>query len=237
MPLTPTPPGVPTGHKPEDGFRTLLTCSLNPTIQLWQVGVKPPGLDAGDMIDTTTMHNATLRTRVPRKLITTTDATATVTYDPAVYPALLAVVGKNTAWTVTFWDLSSLTFNAALRTFEPAEITEGTQPRATVTVSPGNQDPATGAETAFLYTAPPAGGGAPMAPQAASRGQDFRPEGNPPEVPEGVDFASTYQEVPTHEQRMVDAAAQARQQFAERGQSAPRGQAPASPEPALQEAR
>jgi hypothetical protein len=190
MPLTPTPPGTPTGVKPEDGFKTLLTCSLNPTIQFWEVGVKPPGVDGGDAIDTSTMHNNVWRTRASRKLLTLSDATATVTYDPAIYNAILTIINKNTAWTATFWDRSSLTFYAALRNFDPAEITEGTQPRATITLSPTNQDPVTGAESAPVYTAPPVGGSAPMAPVAP----ELRPSGAPPDVPEGVDFASTYEQ-------------------------------------------
>lgn len=144
------------GKKPGSGHRTLIVFALDPDIMFWEKSVKPSGMDGGDPIDTTTMHNNVVRTKAPRKLVDNTDITATVTYDPAVFPLIRALLNKETTVTTAWWDGSSYAQYGFLRTFEPGDVAEDGQPEATITVTVTNQDPTTGAEQEGVYTAPPA---------------------------------------------------------------------------------
>lgn len=138
----------PAGIKLDDGYRTLVTFATSPTISFWEKSITPPGLDSGDPIDTTTMHNDQWRSMAPRQLVTMTEFTMTAAYDPNIYNTILTLLGTETTVTVTFPDGSTLAFFGFLRSFEPDALTEGAQPEATITVTPTNADPVTGAEEA-----------------------------------------------------------------------------------------
>lgn len=149
---SPTARGTPSGIKIDDGFRTLVTLAVNPTISFWEKSVTPPGLEGGDPVETSTMHNLTYRTMNPRKLITMTEFTMTAAYDPAVYSQIVSNINRKTTITVRFPDGSTLAFYGYLRNFQPGELVEGEQPEATITVVPTNQDPTTGSEESPVLT-------------------------------------------------------------------------------------
>ncbi len=143
---TPTARGTPSGIKLDEGFRTLVTFASNPTIGFWEKEVTPPGLQGGDPVDTTTMHNVRWRTRNPRQLITMENFKLNCAYDPYLYTSLLALLNVKTTVTVTFRDGTTLAFYGFLQSFIPGSLKEGEQPMAEITVVPTNQDPTTGAE-------------------------------------------------------------------------------------------
>lgn len=140
--------GDPAGIKLDDGYQTLITIQGAPNIQFWEKTVTPPGLDGGDPIDTTTQHNSVFRTTAPRALITLSELTLTVAYDPVVYgvdvdqdpPGIRNVLNVNTVFTVNFPDGTTLAFWGFLRLFEPQGMEEGAQPEANITIEPSNQD-------------------------------------------------------------------------------------------------
>lgn len=138
-----TPRGTPGGLAMPDGFSSLITLASDDDIQFFEKTVQPPGMDGGDAIETTTMHNTAWRTLAARSLKTLTDVTATVAYDPAVLDsgAIQAAINREDTITVTFSDGSTIAFYGYLRTFEPSEMEEGAQPEATVTITPTNVDP------------------------------------------------------------------------------------------------
>lgn len=139
---------TPDGIKLDDGYQTLVTFAADPNVRLWEKAVTPPGIDGGDAIETTTMHNTTWRTMAPRALRTLTQHTFTAAYDPAIYTQILSLINVRTTITVTFPDTSTLAFYGFLQLFEPGEMTEGEQPEATVTITPTNYDPAAATEEA-----------------------------------------------------------------------------------------
>lgn len=149
---SPTPRTTPTGIKLDDGYQTLITPAANADVNFWEKTVKPPGLDGGDPTNTTTMHNVTYRTQSPKALITMTEMTLTVAYDPVMYTEALALINVETTYTVTFPDGSTLAFYGYLQSFEPGDHTEGEQPEATITIQPTNQDPTDGSEQAAVLT-------------------------------------------------------------------------------------
>lgn len=159
---TPGSPPTPMGTRLDDGYQTLVsfagsgtgTGTGNLSVGLWMKGVTPPGLDGEDAVDITTMLNTTFRTRNPRALVTLTEFTFRSAYDPAVYDDLIDILNVQTTVTVFFPNGSNLAFYGFLQSFEPDELVEGTQPEATVTVTPTNKDPATGTEEAPVFTPP-----------------------------------------------------------------------------------
>lgn len=153
-----TPRGTPTGIKLKDGYSTKVTLSLNTTIELWEKTVKPPGIDGGDAIQQTTMHNTTWRTFASRGLLTLTEHTFKAAYDPSIYTSILSMINVQKVGTsaqvitVTFPDGSTLAFYGYVKMFEPDEHQEGTQPEATVTITPTNYDPVNNVEAAPVLT-------------------------------------------------------------------------------------
>lgn len=138
-----TPRGTPGGIAMPDGFSSVITLALDDDIQFFEKTVQPPGMDGGDEIDITTMHNSAWRTSAARSLKTLTEVTATVAYDPAVLgaAAIQAAINREDTVTVTFSDGSTIAFFGYLKNFEPSEMEEGAQPEATVTITPTNVDP------------------------------------------------------------------------------------------------
>lgn len=124
----------------DDGFATLVSFSLSPTVKFREKTVTPPGITVGGSVDTTTMRNTAWRTKAPKKLKELSDMSLTASYDPAVYNDIVAMVGVNQSITVTFPDGQSLTFYGWLDSFTPSEISEGEQATADITVVCGNQD-------------------------------------------------------------------------------------------------
>jgi hypothetical protein len=125
-----------------DGHSTLITFSENESIKFLEKTVTPPGLDAGGANDTTTMRNERFRTKQPKKLITMTDASAKVSYDPAVIDQIIAMLGVNQNITITYPDGETLPFWGWLDKFTPSEHVEGEQPTADISIIPSNQDDA-----------------------------------------------------------------------------------------------
>lgn len=138
---SPTARSTPGGIALRDGFGTLITCALDPDISFWEKETQPFGRDGGDMIDTSTFHNTTYRTKAPRALIDISDCTCTAAYDPAVSDQIDAVVNQETTWTVTHPDGSTEAVYAVLRVWTPQSNTDGGQPEAQITISATNTDP------------------------------------------------------------------------------------------------
>lgn len=135
----------------QDGFSTIISCALNPSIKLKEKTVQPPGVSGGGPVEQTTMRNTAWRTSAPKRLKTMTAMTVKVNYDPAVYTQIIAMINGNQQITVTFSDGSTLKFYGWLDEFTPDDNEEGTQPSATAKFEPSNLDGA-GAEAGPTYT-------------------------------------------------------------------------------------
>lgn len=149
---TPTARTTPGGIKLKDGYRASVTFATDTDFSIWEKSVTPPGLDGGEPVDQTTMWNDALRTTAPRALITMMPHSFSGAYDPAAYTQALALINVETTITVTFKDGSTLAFYGFLQRFEPQELSEGTQPLASVTIVPTNFDPVNKVEAAPVLT-------------------------------------------------------------------------------------
>ena len=132
---------APGGLRQLDGFPTLITFAADTNVSLWETSVTPIGADGGEVIDISTMHNTTHRTKHFRDLIELTESSFVAAYDPVVLDQIILLVNVNTTITLTFPDGSTWAFFGGMRKFEPQEITEGEMPRATVTITPTCYDP------------------------------------------------------------------------------------------------
>jgi hypothetical protein len=147
---------TPTGNRMDDGFRTLVTIAGDPDIKLWEKAVTPSGLDGGDAINISTMHNTAYRTFNSSSLKTSTEITFKCAYDPAAYDTLIALTNLDPGTdegciTVKFPSGVMLSLHGYLKSFEPDEIVEGQQPEATVTLVITHYDSDGGAESGYTY--------------------------------------------------------------------------------------
>lgn len=142
---------TPVGRPMKDGYRCLIGFSAKPAVLFWEKSLTPPGLDGGESIPTSTMHNDDWRTFAPRALVTLTEATARVAYNAKLYDDILSML--NVEQTITCWFSAGdwLSFYGFLRSFEADEMTEGAQPEATVTITPTNWDYLNNVEAAPQY--------------------------------------------------------------------------------------
>lgn len=142
----PTSRSTPVGTKLDDGFSTLIAFADDPDVSFWEKTVQPPGVDGGDAIETTTMHNSTWRTMAARQLKTLTEVAVTAAWDPLVYDQIVALVNVEGLITVHFPDTSTLDFYGFLKDFVPGDNVEGEQPEADITIIPTNWNPNSGVE-------------------------------------------------------------------------------------------
>lgn len=136
----------------DDGYATLIGFSEDSDVQMWEKEVTPPGVSGGGENDTTTMQNTTWRTKSPKGLISLSECSLVVAYDPAVYDEIVAMVNVNQQITITFPDDSTLVFWGWIDEFTPSANVEGEQPTAEVKIIPSNQNDS-GVETAPIYSA------------------------------------------------------------------------------------
>jgi len=148
--MTTTARVTPTGLKLTDGYQTLIAFASAPGVNFWEKSVKPAGIDGGDAIDITTMHNTVFRTSAPRSLKTLTPLQVTVAYDPEVLDSILDLINVVQWITCHFPDGSTYDFVGFLKSIDPAALVEGTQPEATVVIVPTNE--LDGEEEAPIYT-------------------------------------------------------------------------------------
>lgn len=142
---------TPVGRFLEDGYSTKIAFASDPDVSFWEKSVTPPGIDGGDAIETSTMHNTTWRTMASRALKTLTDLTVVAAYDPRVYDQIVALCNVPDLITLHWPNLGTLEFWGFLKSFTPGENVEGTQPTATVIITPTNTHGTTGAEVAPNY--------------------------------------------------------------------------------------
>lgn len=150
---TPTARGTPSGRKMPDGYQTLYVFARIPTMGIWEKSVKPPGVDGGDAINTTTMQNLVWQTMAARALKTLTQSTFKAAYDPDTIPALVNAVNQLDTCTIHYPDDSSLAFYGFLKSVEFEDLVEGTMPEGTFTVTPTNYDPVGNVEAGPFLTA------------------------------------------------------------------------------------
>jgi len=152
-----TPPRTPAGTMLTNGYASFFEIDSFTTLGFWEKEVTPFGLEGGDKIDVTTMHNHYVRTYAAQALYEAADGEITAAYDPAVLSSLSGSAGAintNKAITIHFPDTSTWDTYGYIQTFSPSSLSNGEQPEASITIVFTNlTDAATPAEYEPVYTA------------------------------------------------------------------------------------
>lgn len=144
---------TPAGIELWDGFSARIAFDRDPDASLWVKTLKLPGIDGGDAIDATTMHNVLYRIMRERSLITITDITGTATFDPNFWNnAVSNLINQNGAITVHIPDGSTLDVWGFLRTADIQEFAEGTLPILNFAITVSNFDPVNRVENGPVLT-------------------------------------------------------------------------------------
>lgn len=144
---------LPAGAQLAEGFRSLIAFELDADISFWELSVAGGGLDTGDEIEQTSMHNVAVRTYASRSLYRVTPITVTAAYDPNVINNIKAIIGRNKGITRHFSDGSTLDFFGFLKSFEPQEDgIDGNLPTAQIEIIPTNFDPINRVESLPVLT-------------------------------------------------------------------------------------
>lgn len=152
---SPTARTTPAGRKMDNGYKITVTIGVDPDISVWEKTITPPGLDQGDMIDTTTQHNADgVRSMAFRAFTTITEGSMEVGFNENYLTQIKSVIGVNTTLTFTLPNLGTIAAFGGVRTFEPTGLTDGEHPTATMALAITNTDPETGDIEAPVYTPP-----------------------------------------------------------------------------------
>lgn len=150
---TPTARVTPGGIQLPEGFSSKVTVAADTDISFWELSVAGGGIDNGDEIEQTSMHNTAVRTYAPRSLYRVTPLTVTAAYDPAVYTQIIALIGVRTTITRSFSDGSTICFYGFVKSFEPQEDgIDGNLPTAQIEIIPTNFDPSAHVEAAPVLT-------------------------------------------------------------------------------------
>lgn len=132
-----TPPGV----YLKDGFSTKVAFNRLPAALFWEIEVQPPGVEGGDPIQTSTMHNTLWRTMQARSLRTLTPFAVVCAYDPKFHDqAVATLINDDGSITTRHSDGSTLDFFGFLQNFIPQSNKEGEMPTANLQIVPTNYD-------------------------------------------------------------------------------------------------
>jgi hypothetical protein len=139
---TPTTRTTPTGYKVPEGYQSLVTFSSFPSLNIWEIENKPPAIEVGDPINTTTQHNVTWRTMYLPRLKTLDTITIKFAFDPdIIFTNLLSLIGDNSQTiTFTYPQNAILCFYGGLQKVEFDVFKEKEFPTGTMTVVPTNWD-------------------------------------------------------------------------------------------------
>jgi len=139
-----------------DGYRAVGTFARFPGLEIRIKEIQWPEIDGGGPIDTTVMHNRTMRTNAPKALLTIGMIKMTVQYDPSIWASLVTaalvaglrnpatgvnsvgVINVPTAMTLTAPDGATLGLFVYINKFTPAPFKEGELPLADLEIVPTN---------------------------------------------------------------------------------------------------
>lgn len=139
-----TPPGTPF----DEGYQSLVTFAADTDLDFWETSVGAPGIDGGDPVPTTTMHNTALRTLAPRQLKTLTPFQVQGKFGSGTIDQVYALINVNGWITVKWPDGTTYSFVGYLKSFTPGQAQEGNPLEGTIEIVPTNQ--VSGVETVYL---------------------------------------------------------------------------------------
>lgn len=129
-----------------EGFKSLITFSENPALNIWEIEVKQPGVKSEEAINTTTQQNITWRTMWLPQLKTLDKVTVKFAYDADVLQTdIIGMVGpRGQTVTILYPQGTKIAFYGDIESVEFDPFKEKEFPTGTMTVCPTNVDAAHG---------------------------------------------------------------------------------------------
>jgi hypothetical protein len=127
---------APTGTPFDEGYESHITFAADPDVSFWESIVGAPGFDGGDPVPTTTMFNASYRTKAPRKLTEMTPFQVQGKFSSETVDDMIALINQNGWITVQWPDGTRLSFVGFLKSFTPGQAQEGNPLLGTIEIVP-----------------------------------------------------------------------------------------------------
>jgi len=137
----------PVGTFFDEGYQSLISFAADPDFSFWETVVGAPGIDGGDPVPTTTMHNTSLRTKAPRKLKELTPFQVQGKIASGTPDQAYALINVNGWVTIKWPDGTDYSFPGYLKSWQPAQSQEGAPLEGTLEIIPTGQ--IAGVETDF----------------------------------------------------------------------------------------
>jgi hypothetical protein len=123
----------------DEGYRSLIAFEDDPDLEFWEMVVGAPGIDGGDPVPTTTMHNNALRTKAPRKLKELMPFQVQGKFNSGTVDAVYAQINV-VQWITIHWpDSATYSFPGFIKSFQPGQAQEGNPLEGTLEVVPTGQ--------------------------------------------------------------------------------------------------
>lgn len=142
---------TPTGYKMPEGYSAKITFASAPALQLWERDVKPPGLDGGEPIDTTTQHNNEWITMAFRSLKKLDMQNVVCAYDIDAWETIRGLVNRDDTITIRYPNGATLAFYGGCYKADFAELKIGEFPLVTLSIAATNED-SDGVEQSPVFT-------------------------------------------------------------------------------------
>ena len=140
---------TPTGTPFDEGYQSLIAHSADANLTFWETIVGAPGIDGGDPVPTTTMHNVTLRTKAARHLKEHTPFQVQGKFNANTIDEIYVLINVEGWITITWPDETVYSFPGYFKSFVPGQAQEGNPFEGTIEVIPTGRDPTTKAEAEY----------------------------------------------------------------------------------------
>jgi hypothetical protein len=117
----------------------MIAFAADPNLSFWETVVGAPGIDGGDPVPTTTMHNRSVRTLAPRRLKSHTAFQVQGKFGGATIDQVYALINVN-GWITVHWpDETNYSFPGYLKSFQPGQSQEGNPLEGVIEIVPTMQ--------------------------------------------------------------------------------------------------
>lgn len=145
--MTHTARVAPVGTPFDEGYSSKIAHASDPDLSFWETVVGAPGIDGGDPVPTSTMHNLVVHTLAPRHLKRHTPFQVQGKFSGGTIDQVYALINVN-GWITIIWpDATRYSFPGYFKSFTPGQAQEGNPLEGTLEVVPTMQ--ISGVETEY----------------------------------------------------------------------------------------
>lgn len=145
---------TPTGYKTPEGYKSTIALTGYPGLDFWEMDPKPPDMDGGEPIDTSTQHNERYHTFASRTLIRVGIAASKCAFDPDIMGTIPVIINdRSGAFTIRFPTNATWAHWGFVRRFNINPLKEGEFPQADMELCSTCWDPVNRVEAGPSFSA------------------------------------------------------------------------------------